>query len=142
MPRLLVADDDVDFLDAVTLAAEYVDLEVVRATTGDELLAALADDGPFDAILTDIAMPWMTGLHVIHSARRSGWRQPVIMMSGFYDPVILGQVAELGEHVSFLLKPFTLRELYTALRAALRPAPAVETPPLALQAIRVRATVR
>ena len=140
MPRVLVADDDPDFLDVVVQAAEYVELEVIRATTGDELLAGLADEGPFDAIVTDIAMPWMTGLHVMHSARRAGWRQPVIVMSGFYDPVTLRRVIALGEHVSFLLKPFTLRELYTALRAALSPARAVaEIVPLRA---RVRASER
>lgn len=140
MPRVLVADDDPDFLDVVVQAAEYVDLEVIRATTGDELLAGLADEGPFDAIVTDIAMPWMTGLHVLQSARRAGWHQPVIVMSGFYDPVTLRRVIRLGEHVSFLLKPFTLRELYMALRAALRPVPSV-TETIALRP-RVRAGAR
>jgi DNA-binding response OmpR family regulator len=142
MPRVLVADDDLDFLDAVVQAAEYVGLEVIRATTGDELLEALGNTDPFDAIITDVAMPWSTGLHVMRGARRAGWRQPVIVMSGFYDQDTLHQIAALGEHVSFLVKPFTLRELYAALRGALRPVPAVTAVPDALQAIRVRATVR
>jgi CheY-like chemotaxis protein len=142
MPRVLVADDDLDFLDAVVQAAEYVDLEVTRATSGDELLAGLANAGPFDAVVTDIAMPWSTGIRVMRAARRAGWRQPLIVMSGFYDRDTLHRIAELGEHVSFLLKPFTLRELYAALRGALRPEPAATAVPVALQAIRVRATVR
>lgn len=142
MPRVLVADDDLDLLDVVVQAAEYVDLEVTRATTGDELLAGLVNAGPFDAIVTDIAMPWSTGLHVMRAARRVGWRQPLIVMSGFYDRDTLHRIAALGERVSFLLKPFTLRELYAALRVALRPAPAVTAVPTALHEIRVRATGR
>jgi len=142
MPRVLVADDDLDFLDAVVRAAEYVDLDVTRATSGDELLASLTDAGPFDVVVTDIAMPWSSGLTVMRAARRAGWRQPLIVMSGFYDTDTLHQIVALGAHASFLLKPFTLRELYAALRAALRPKPALTAVPSALQGIRVRATGR
>jgi len=140
MPRVLVADDDLDLLDVVVRAAEYVDLDVTRATTGDELLEGLTASGPFDAIVTDIAMPWSSGLSVMRAARRAGWRQPLIVMSGFYDPETLHRIMALGERVSFLLKPFTLRELYAALRGVLRREPATTEMPVALQAIRVRAS--
>jgi CheY-like chemotaxis protein len=125
-PRALLADDDADFLDVVVRVTEHAGIEVVRAASGHELLETLANDGPFDVVVTDIAMPWMTGLHVILSARRAGWTQPVIVMSGLLDANTRDQVAALGPPVAFLLKPFSIRDLEAALQRALTRVP--ETP--------------
>jgi len=119
-PRVLVADDDRDFLDSVVRVTEYAGLEVVRATSGDELLEGLADHGPFELVITDVAMPWMTGLHVMLSARHAGWTTPVIVMSGLCDEQTVRGVIALGDEVSFLRKPFRPRDLYAALARSLR----------------------
>jgi CheY-like chemotaxis protein len=117
--RALLADDDADFLDVVVRVTEHVGIEVVRATSGHELLEKLTHGGPFDIVVTDIAMPGMTGLHVMHWARRAGWTHPVIVMSGLLDANTRDQVAALGPWVVFLLKPFSFRDLEGALRRAL-----------------------
>jgi CheY-like chemotaxis protein len=118
-PRALLADDDADFLDVVVRVTEHVGIQVVRATSGHDLLDKLANGGRFDVVVTDIAMPWMTGLHVMHSARGAGWTRPVIVMSGLHDGKTRDQVAALGPRVMFLLKPFSFRDLEVALRRAL-----------------------
>ena len=86
--RALVADDDPEMLELVSnIVMQQFKAEVVRATTGHELLAALADGGRFDFIITDIAMPRMTGLQVMHSARTAGLPVPVVVMTAMRDPV-------------------------------------------------------
>lgn len=115
--RALVADDDPEMLDMVSnIVARELGAEVCRAATGHELLAALAESGPFDFIVTDVAMPWMTGLQVMHSARTAGLPVPVIVMTAMRDPGIPNQVETLGDRARLLRKPFSFEELLDALR--------------------------
>ena len=73
-------------------------------------------------VLTDIRMPEMSGIDVIHRLRAEAPRLPVIVMSGgdrSSDRDLLGMVGLLGT-VGLLPKPFTLDELDAAIAAALR----------------------
>jgi CheY-like chemotaxis protein len=128
MMRVLIADDDPEMLDMVSsvVTKEY-GAHIVRAATGHELLAALADEGPYDFIVTDISMPWMTGLQVMHSARTAGLPVPVVVMTALRDPEIPEQVATLGDRARLLQKPFTYEDLVAALRAVV-PASDVPSP--------------
>lgn len=119
--RALVADDDPEMLELVTnIVAREFGATVERAATGHELLAVLAEHGPFDFIVTDVAMPWMTGLQVMHSARTAGLPIPVVVMTAMRDPEIALQVESLGEYARLLHKPFSFDELVAALHAVVR----------------------
>jgi CheY-like chemotaxis protein len=113
--RALVADDDANLLEIVTSIINRFGLDVVAASCGASLLEILAHGGPFDVIVTDVAMPWITGLHVMHSARAAGLSCPVIIMTALRDHETDRQVAGLGEHVLMLRKPFSVVELHAAL---------------------------
>ena len=119
MIRALLADDDSLLLDVVTTVFEHLGFEVTCASSGGALLDCIADDEEFDIIVTDVAMPWMTGLQVMHSARAAGLPCPVVVMTALRDPDMLRQVASLGLGAVLLLKPFSLTELYVAVEAAL-----------------------
>ena len=109
--RVLIADDDPEMLELVTnVARKHLDASVTRVTTGHELLEQIAAS-EFDLIITDISMPWMTGLQVMHSARTAGLPVPVVVMTGMRDPELVGQVQSLGAHARLILKPFTLQAL-------------------------------
>lgn len=113
--RTIVADDDPAILDLVTKDLESMGLEVMRADNGVMLIELVANQGPFDLIITDISMPWMSGLQVALSARNAGVRTPVIVMTGLRDDDLMRQVGNLGEHTVLLRKPFDLAELHGAL---------------------------
>jgi DNA-binding response OmpR family regulator len=117
--RVLVADDDPDLLEVVATSLTESGAEVVRATTGADLLEHLADDGPFDLIITDVAMPWMTGFQVAHSVREAGLDVPVIIMTGRDDPSIPERVRSLGKRATLLRKPFDNEELGKAVASLL-----------------------
>ena len=70
--RVLIADDDPQLLDAVSDAFAQLDAQVVRASSGADLIEQLATAGPFDLVVTDISMPWMSGLQAIRSTRAAG----------------------------------------------------------------------
>jgi CheY-like chemotaxis protein len=118
--RALIADDDANLLEVVSFIVDQLGIEVMQATTGGELLEKLAEYGPFDVIVTDVAMPWMTGLHVVHSARAAGAWCPVIVMTALRDRKTNEQVATLGDHVLLLRKPFSVAALQAAMSASIR----------------------
>jgi DNA-binding response OmpR family regulator len=115
--RVLVADDDSQLLDTVREVLTRLDADVVRASSGGDLIEQLATAGPFDLVITDIGMPWMSGLQAMRSTRAAGLATPVIVMTALKDPRIPAQVTSLGANVVFLRKPFGLSELTAAASA-------------------------
>ena len=104
-------DDDPDVLAAVAESLEQLDANVVRADSGTELINRLADSGPFDLVVTDVAMPWMTGVSAMRAARTAGLRMPTIVMTALSDETIPVAVKRLGQDVTLLRKPFEIQEL-------------------------------
>jgi two-component system response regulator QseB len=112
--RVLVADDDPQLLEAVSEAFTHLDDYVVRASSGEDLIEQLATAGPFDLVVTDISMPWMSGLQAIRSTRAAGLATSVIVMTALTDSRIPAQVKALGANAVLLRKPFDLSELESA----------------------------
>jgi DNA-binding response OmpR family regulator len=115
-PRALIADDDPDRRDVVGCILDRFGIDAVCVALGGEL-DKLADDGPFDVIVMDVATPWLTGVHVIHAARIAGVTCPVIVMTML--GVTHEQVVALGQAVHVLRKPFSLAQLEAALIGSL-----------------------
>jgi DNA-binding response OmpR family regulator len=107
--RVLIADDDPELLQAVTDVVTRLGAHVVQASDGAQLIECLADDGPFDVVITDIAMPWMTGLRAMRAARLGGLGSSIIVMTALRDHGIPAQVSALG--ATLLRKPFHPAEL-------------------------------
>ena len=113
-PHILVADDDPELLATICESLEQDGAVVLRAQSGAELIEALGDNGPLDLIITDISMPWMTGLQAIQSTRYAGLATPVIVMTALQDATIPDRVRALGGRALLLKKPFGIRELEAA----------------------------
>ena len=112
--RILVADDDQMLLETIADALEQLGATVVRARTGAELIEELGDAGPFDLVVTDISMPWMSGLQAIHSVRAAGLSTPVIVMTALDSERVDAQVRTLGRDAILLRKPFAFADLAAA----------------------------
>ena len=113
-PRVLVADDDHDMLRAVSDALTRLGYGVVCATSGAELVDQLATEGPFDLIVTDLAMPWMDGLKTMRSMRTAGVATPVILMTAVSTRDLAAEVSALGTNATLLRKPFDFDALEQA----------------------------
>jgi CheY-like chemotaxis protein len=113
VPRILVADDEADQRFLLHRALRHAGNDVVMASDGGELLDKIAEDGVFDAIITDINMPWMQGLQVLASARGAGLTTPVLVVTGLKRPDLEIEVARMG-HAHLLHKPYSAEELRRA----------------------------
>lgn len=109
--RMLVADDDPLLLATVADALTHVGAKVTSAASGAELIEQMANEGPFDLVVTDISMPWMNGLQAMQAARAAGLGTSVIFMTALADERIPSQVRALGENARLLRKPFDLSQL-------------------------------
>jgi CheY-like chemotaxis protein len=112
--RVLVADDDPLLLATVADALTHLGAAVTRAASGAELIEQLANEGPFDLVVIDVSMPWMSGLQAMHAIRTAGLGIPVIVMTALPDERIPAQVRALGDNAALLRKPFDLTQLISA----------------------------
>ena len=111
---MLVAEDNERL--AVMIATELAGAgyDVVVANDGYSALA-LAVEQHFDALLTDLLMPGLTGDAVAERARRVHPNLPVLLMTAFHG----GDVLDVP-WAAVIRKPFHLDALVAALDSATR----------------------
>jgi two-component system, OmpR family, response regulator MprA len=127
MTRVLVVDDEPGVRTALERALR-LDYDVELAADGREALERLAAAAAPDAVVLDVAMPYVDGLEVCRRLRDAGDRTPVLMLTArdAVDDRVAGLDAGADD---YLVKPFALRELKARLRALLRrTAPAGDGP--------------
>jgi two-component system, OmpR family, response regulator MprA len=116
--RILVVDDEPAVQSALARALTMERYEVAQAADGREALEYLGA-APYEAVILDIAMPYVDGLEVCRRLREGGDRTPVLMLTarGEVDDRVAGLDAGADD---YLVKPFALRELLARVRALLR----------------------
>jgi CheY-like chemotaxis protein len=124
MPRLLIADDDEDLRETLTLVFQGAGYDVEAVADGEQ--AALAQERrPADLLVTDLFMPLRDGLETIAFFRSRYPRLPIIAISGggytgqTTDHLSVARAA--GADASFR-KPFDMRALLDAARRLAPPA--------------------
>jgi len=110
--RILLVDDHEEVRS--TTAAMLCDFghEVVEAATGTAALTALKSDCSYDLLITDYAMPHVSGAEFLREARTLCPGVPALMITGYADA---DAIKDRPEAVEVLLKPFTPRKLESAI---------------------------
>jgi CheY-like chemotaxis protein len=116
MPQTILAVDD-DVLVLMNTAALLEDLghNPIEASSGSEALTLLDRHPEIGLLVTDQAMPGMTGSQLIAAVRQHRPDLPIILASGYGETPADGM-----EGIIRLGKPFNQRDLQRALAAALR----------------------
>ncbi|CAJ0694387.1 hybrid sensor histidine kinase/response regulator [Ralstonia mannitolilytica] len=118
--RVLAVDDNPESLGVIALMLERYGAEVTTVSSGAAALDALkaaAGNHPFDALVSDLAMPGMDGLQLVHAVRASGMTElPAIAVTAFADPIRLKAAKEAG-YQSVITKPIFPGELGHVLAA-------------------------
>ena len=123
---LLLIEDDTEMRRMLAAALRRDGHVVVEAANGDDALDWLGPgvlDGDVervpDLVVSDIRLPYFTGLEILESLQVSARRIPVILITGFPDRETYEQASQLGA-ACVLEKPFDLGELRAAVHLALR----------------------
>jgi signal transduction histidine kinase/ActR/RegA family two-component response regulator len=123
--RILIVDDDPLMLKSLRDTLELDGHVVVTANGGqagiDTFLAPRRPEDAFDAVITDLGMPYVDGRKVASAVKASAAATPVILLTGWGQRLVAD--GEIPAHVDLVLsKPPKLREVRAALaHLTLRP---------------------
>jgi PAS domain S-box-containing protein len=109
--RVLVVDDDVLVAMNTTAMLEDLGHEAIEVHSAGQALAALTASDDFDLMITDQAMPQMTGLQLIDEVR-ARWPAVRTILATGYAELPKGASQDLAR----LGKPFLQQDLERALR--------------------------
>jgi nitrogen-specific signal transduction histidine kinase/CheY-like chemotaxis protein len=116
---VLVVDDEPLVLESTAAMLEELGYEPVQADSGEAALHLLDTRGDVAAVVTDHAMPGMTGAALAEVLRRDHPGLPVILATGY-----AGGGQDESEAMPRLSKPYGLPQLSAALRDAMKRAAA------------------
>lgn len=115
--RLLIVEDEADIRDFLVFKASSMGIACTEAFDGQDAIERFKD-GQFDAIISDLKMPRMTGLDLLRTLRAQGHKIPFIILTAFGDKQTVIEALKFGAF-DFIEKPSHDEDLFKVLFAAL-----------------------
>jgi len=116
-PHILLIDDEAIALSNLSHVLEREGYQVTACQDGESGLAAMQSTR-FDLVLTDLRMPGIDGMDVLHHIRETTPDVPVIMITGHATLDSAVEAMKAGAH-HYIAKPFRLDEAREVVRSAL-----------------------
>lgn len=118
-PAILVVDDDLAICEVLRDALNEHVFEVFVSHTGNDALAAIAQQPAVALVLLDMMLPDINGLQVLQQIQRLRPDLPVVMLTGLgsESDVVVG--LEMGAD-DYIGKPFNPRVVVARVKAVLR----------------------
>lgn len=107
--KILVAEDDAIMLASITHMLKQEGFTVTGANNGREAMHIFENDSP-DLVITDIMMPYTSGLEFLNIIRNNSNKIPVIVLSAVDEENTVLEAFNLGAD-DFLTKPVKPGEL-------------------------------
>jgi DNA-binding NtrC family response regulator len=114
--KILLVDDEKDFLDVMS---ERIEARGMQVTTAESAVKALkqVESGGFDAIILDLMMPGMDGLETLKAIKKKNPDLQVILLTGHATIEKGIEAMKLGA-MDFLEKPADLDKLTEIIKKA------------------------
>ena len=106
-PRVLVVDDELDFMETLVKRLERRGFEVTGVGGGQEALRLLQKER-FDVVVLDVMMPGMDGIETLREIKLGWPRTQVILLSGHGGEEMGMRGMAYGAY-AYLLKPVSLK---------------------------------
>ncbi len=116
IPKVLLIDDDPDFVEATRIVLESKPYEVIVAYDGDDGLRKARDESP-DLIILDVIMPVKDGFSTAEQLKKDAGLKniPIIMLTSYAEKGSGSSIAMSGglamETEDYIDKPVTPEEL-------------------------------
>ena len=119
MKKILIIEDDLLISSLVQFRLKKDGYETYLVCDGNEGIKAI-DDLKLDLIITDVMMPFRSGIEIIHHAKQKQPDTPIIVLSslGEEEQVVL-EAFNLGVS-DFIPKPFNPNELAIRVKRVLK----------------------
>jgi len=114
--RILVVDDEPEFVELVQMRLEANNYEVIAAHDGEEALTKAEGEAP-DLILLDVMMPGIDGFQVLRKLRRNPAMRdiPVVMLTAKGESKSIFKAQDMFV-TDYLIKPIDSQELLSTVR--------------------------
>lgn len=115
--RVLIVDDEVDFLILIKKRIESWGYRVITASNGEEAIEALDSAHPH-VIILDYVMPDINGIELLRKIRKTNKKIPALMFSAQPTMKAMAEAQELGI-VAFIPKESSMVDTEKDLKIAL-----------------------
>jgi PAS domain S-box-containing protein len=117
--RILIVDDEAEIVATLQQMLENLGYRVTALTGGPEALDTFrARPEDFDLVITDQTMPHLTGEELAREMLRLRPDLPIILCTGFSEPVFSENSGDIGIR-EFIIKPISTRVMAETIRRAL-----------------------
>jgi len=114
--KIMLVDDEVDILDTIKVILVRQGYEVMTFTNGESALKEfIKDPDQFDLIITDMAMPRMTGDKLSHEILKIRAEIPIVMCTGYHENFTREKAVRTGIK-KYLQKPIMGKDLLEIIR--------------------------
>ena len=118
IPReILIVDDNADLRRVMSRTLQQAGYGVTEAADGRAAQALLEKGEEFDAIISDIRMPGLSGLDLLYYVKQN-FQVPFIIVTAFTELLETRDAFDIGAD-GFICKPFKSEELKSCLAIAL-----------------------
>jgi DNA-binding NtrC family response regulator len=114
--RVLLVDDEVDFLEVLSERLRMRGLEVTCATSGRDALKAI-EEKTFDAVVLDLSMPGLDGIETLRRLQETRPELQVMILSGRATVQTAVEATKLGA-TDIFEKPTDIDTLVERIRSA------------------------
>lgn len=120
MNKILIIDDEKEFVMMLTMRLKAMGYEILEAQDGEVGLKVAEEKSP-DLILLDIMMPVMDGYETLKQLKQNSKTKsiPVLMLTAVGKPDAVSKSLELGA-LDYIAKPFEPKTLLEKIRKALK----------------------
>jgi two-component system response regulator FixJ len=115
--HIALIDDDEAVLDSLRLYFARQDVETTCFPAAQDFLAAIERAQRFDCIVSDVRMPGMSGLELVHHLKAQDVGVPIILITGHGDVDMAVAAIKVGAF-DFIEKPFDEARLLASIRNA------------------------
>lgn len=118
MYKVVIVDDESFIIDGLKDAIDWegYNFEIVYTSTNPESVLSYFKDNSVDLLMTDIAMPQMNGIELIHQVKIISPHVAIIVLSA-YDNFNFVRTALRNGAENYLLKPLDSNELGESIRS-------------------------
>ena len=114
--KLLLVDDEKDFIESLAERLELRDFDVKTALNGEEAIK-LVSENEFDVIILDVKMPGKSGTETLKEIKNINQLSQVIMLTGHATVESAIQGMKLGAY-DYIMKPTDTEELIKLINKA------------------------
>jgi two-component system, NtrC family, response regulator HydG len=119
MSKILIIEDDEDILEIATAFFRQKDYQVTGfSNSGDALEQLLKGKITADVILTDMKMPYVSGLDILRECRATGIDTPVIVITSYRSMESALEAIQQGAY-DYVVKPLNFPQLQISVERAI-----------------------